>query len=745
MNLKTFYITLILILLSLNLLCQTRALDSIRTVINQSTNDTVMLENMLNLAEKFESISLDSSILYYYKIIELSEKTKHKKYSVDGYRYLALALNEIGKSNEAFDNMQLALNLANELGNKRLISLTYSNFGIIYRSLGDFENALKMHYKSLQIKEEVGDKKGISASCNNLGVIYQDMANYNEALKFQLRALQIKTELKDKKTLPYTLNNVGLIYHHLNKNDTALSYFDQALKLGTELKNDYIIHFTLDNIVLAQISMKRYSEAETNGLKALQIAKKIGSIKQQTFTLSELAKLYLVQKKFDLAFVYAQQFYSMAKKSKVNSLLPEAAENLSIIYKELGKYELAYYYQVEFKVFNDSIYNAKRSKEINLITLQRKELENSKLIKENLLKQSEIEKSHFFIIGILICVLFLFVLATLIYISRQKQVKAKRLLKMKNNEILEKNEELYQLNEEISAQRDNLEDLTSELQVKNTEITKKNHSITESIVYANRIQSAVLPNVKLFSNLFSEHFILFKPRDIISGDFYFIKQIDNFVLVAAADCTGHGVPGAFMSMLGIAILNEIVRSTEIVSASQVLNELRNQIKASLQQSGQKGEQQDGLDIAFCAINRKTLEMSFAGAHNPCWISRNYELGMRNEELKSSDNQLIIHNSKFIILEADHQPVGIYLKEEPFTEQPFQLQTGDTIYLFSDGYHSQFGGEKKLPMKSKYFKEILSEICILPLENQKQILETKFNEWKGDNEQTDDVLVLGMRI
>ncbi len=313
------------------------------------------------------------------------------------------------------------------------------------------------------------------------------------------------------------------------------------------------------------------------------------------------------------------------------------------------------------------------------------------------------------------------------------------------NIVMERTAEINQKKEEIQAKADYLEMANQEITSQKEEIQRSHKNMTDSILYAKRIQTAVLPNNELIQTLIPSHFILFKPRDIVSGDFYFLKRIRNYTLIAAADCTGHGVPGAFMSMLGVALLNEIVSKAEVQSASQVLDDLRTQLKNSLQQTGQHGEQQDGLDIEFCAINNDTLEMSFAGAYNPCWIFRN-ELRITNYELQiENDEQFVIRNSQFVILEADRQPVGIYIKEKPFTEHKFQLQKGDVIYLFSDGYQSQFGGDKNETFKVKRFKDLLSEIYQLPMQKQKEIMEAKFLEWKGTLEQTDDVLVVGIKI
>lgn len=329
----------------------------------------------------------------------------------------------------------------------------------------------------------------------------------------------------------------------------------------------------------------------------------------------------------------------------------------------------------------------------------------------------------------------------------QKQ-HLEQIVKERTHEIIEKNEELQQQKEEIiqtlevvNQQKEELivtlevvnqqkEEILVTLEVVNQqkqEIEKSHKHITESINYASLIQTAVLPNKEWIDMILPQHFIIFKPRDIVSGDFYFIKQIKNTTLIAAADCTGHGVPGAFMSMLGIAILNELVLKPEIITASHLLNELRQQIKSSLHNSGRENDRQDGMDIAICAINIETKEMSYAGAYNPCWIFRNSE------------------TNNPIELSANRQPVGVYVNEIPFTEHKFQLLKDDVLYLFSDGFHSQFGGMKDRPLKTKYFREMLSEIFTLPINDQKQLLENKFDEWKSSYKQTDDVLVIGIKI
>lgn len=256
------------------------------------------------------------------------------------------------------------------------------------------------------------------------------------------------------------------------------------------------------------------------------------------------------------------------------------------------------------------------------------------------------------------------------------------------------------------------------------EILKYLRLIKDSLNYAEKIQKAVLPSQALLNEVFSESFILFKPKDIVSGDFYWLNLAGNNFLIAAADCTGHGVPGAFMSMLGITLLNEIVSGNRLKNPDQILNFLRKRIKTLLQQTGKDMEQKDGMDIALCTINTKNLQLQYAGAFNPLYIFRNHKL---------------------IEFKADRQPISIYIKETGFTNHQIDLKKGDAIYIFSDGYWDQLGGSQNRKFNVKQFKQLLNDIHYIPMTKQYDILNKTFEDWKGANEQLDDVLVIGMRV
>lgn len=256
-------------------------------------------------------------------------------------------------------------------------------------------------------------------------------------------------------------------------------------------------------------------------------------------------------------------------------------------------------------------------------------------------------------------------------------------------------------------------------------IRKQKASIDSSIQYASRIQNAVLPSQTSLSTCFADSFIFFKPRDVVSGDFYWIKSFEEKTIIVAADCTGHGVPGAFMSMLGIALLNEIVNRNAVLEAGQILTLLRENLKTTLAQNNSSNAAKDGMDMALCIVNHRNNHMQYAGAYNSIYLIRNSEL---------------------IEYKADKMPIGAHIKENPyFTNSDIQLNTNDSVYMLSDGYPDQFGGVYNMKFGKKAFKKNILEHTHLPMSQQKEILEKTFNDWKGDFEQIDDVLVMAFKV
>ena len=311
--------------------------------------------------------------------------------------------------------------------------------------------------------------------------------------------------------------------------------------------------------------------------------------------------------------------------------------------------------------------------------------------------------------------------------------------KMRLDEI-ERIQAQDQVIEQLKINESLKDKVNRELEEKVKERTKE---ITDSIDYAQRIQLALLPGKDYLEKVMPEHFILYKPKDVVSGDFYWIREVQNSLVIVAADCTGHGVPGAFMSMLGITLLDEEFGKPTISSAGEILENLRSRVKKMLLQSGQTEEQKDGMDMALAIIDKENKELQFAGANNPLYLIRNSNLISGTEQ--DMEAKLQSQNSHLFELKGDRQPIGVHWEESPFTTHRIKLLDRDTLYVFTDGFIDQFGGEQRKKFKSKNFKELLLSMQDETLLDQKLLLEQSFDNWRLDIEQIDDVCIVGVRL
>ena len=326
-------------------------------------------------------------------------------------------------------------------------------------------------------------------------------------------------------------------------------------------------------------------------------------------------------------------------------------------------------------------------------------------------------------IGLIVIIVLVLVFLYLLY----KQIKAKNLA----------NKLLFDKNEEINIQKNEIE-----LQFKL--IKKQNTEITDSINYARLIQNAILPDINILNDSFKDYFVLFEPKSIVSGDFYWITKYNNKIIVAAVDCTGHGVPGAFMSMLGVSFLNEIVLNNNNLNSADILNLLREKVILSLKQVSIESNQKDGMDMSLSIIDTDNKTIDFAGAYNPLFIvtSINSEI----EQQISFDSKKI-ENEKFKLLElkADRMPISISRKTESFKSNILKYSENDKIFMFSDGIVDQFHFKTLKKYKKAKFKKNIIETSNMTASKQGEIIKASYLEWKGNSEQTDDVLIIGIDL
>lgn len=674
---------------------------------------------------------LDSAFTSFDKSLKTFEKLDDKKGVAASYVNIGILKRNVGKIKEAGDNYQKALEIYQKIDDEEGIAKTYLNLGNLFKQQGNMKTALDYYFKSLKFYENIGDKHSAAQLYQNIGIVYGELDNSEKAVKNFNTALKIFNEIKDIKGIAEVNNNLGNNYLDNKEYELAVSYFEKSLKLFQEIGYTPMIANLYYNLGDSNNKLKNYSAAKDYFDKSFEIYQNIGYAAGMAMCYNGFGEYYYNIGKFNKSAQYLEKAKELSMGADLRTL-SDAVEWLSKAYAKTGDYKDAYENHVLFKQFNDSIFNENNDKAITALSMQyefdKKEKIREIEEKKKAALQAEKDKQDKLVkIALSSGILLMLLIAVILIRNYRRKVKANNLLKAQKEEIEHQKIELEQRNEEIRAQRDEIEDKNVLITEQRDIALKQKQEITDSIQYAQRIQEAVLPDKQMFVNDISDYFILFKPKDIVSGDFYWMTKADGKLIVVAADCTGHGVPGAFMSMLGVTFLNEIVNKDRVLQANKILDKLRNKVIDSLHQKDR--ETKDGMDIALAVIDPSKNEMQYAGAYNSMYL---IESENENKEIKK--------------IAADRMPIGIHLKmDKEFTNHVIRYKKGDVIFMFSDGYMDQFGGEKGRKLKSKRFQELLLTVHEKPMAEQKNILDNFLSKWKGDLEQLDDILVIGLKL
>lgn len=436
------------------------------------------------------------------------------------------------------------------------------------------------------------------------------------------------------------------------------------------------------------------------------------------------------------ALQFALEAYHLSLKTRDTSTQKNSAELLSKIYASIKDYQKAYQYHVIFKTQSDHLINAQKTKTAFRSTFAK---EQAKQIL-SITQQRKMLYAYWGVIGLM--------MVSLAVVFRNLYIK-----RLANKKLRQKNEMINLQNTEIVQQRDEILKKNQLLYEQRNELTQQKNMIFESIQYAQEIQQSVLPSHEVLHHAFKECFVLFRPLDIVSGDFYWIKQFDNYTFFAAADCTGHGIPGAFMSMLAISCLNEIVSPATPFDTGQILNNLRRKIKYALHQVNSEVEHKDGLDIAFCAFDKQTQELKFSGAYSPLYVLRAHDNAPNVKKLSLSPPKQLQKKYKIneqagvtlLEIKGDRQPVGIFIREKEFTTHTIALSKGDVVYAFTDGYTDQLGGDLGKKFMTKRLKELIFTHWKKPMVLQQDVFDQSLRNWQKDSPQVDDILMIGLRF
>jgi serine phosphatase RsbU (regulator of sigma subunit) len=744
-----------------SLSAQVSKIDSLFTKL-KSKKDTGQVNILNAISENYLNMyELDSALKYAKLANKLAEKHQFKKGIAKSFSCIGTIYDYSGDYKTAIKNYEISQQLYTGIGDKRNVANLHNCMGTVYLNQSDYAQSLEHHTKALALRKETNDKKGVAGSLNNIGNIYLAQGNYPIALQNYFNALKINEEMGNKKWKAINLQNIGLIYDGMNDKPKALEYLYWSLKLREELNDLPGKAQTLHNLSNIYIQQKDYSKAMELCSKALKINEETNNIYSTAGTVSTLATIYYFQaysqknpdsvkaykfkaletftkslkmnmqignkelialcyinigmiqtglKKLEEAEENLNKGLTLSKEMNIKDRLMDSYKGLSTLDSMKGNWKSALTNYKMSVLYKDSLMNESNTKkgvqaEMNFEFEKKQQaafLEQQKkdaIIKEEEDRQKVIRNS--FIAGSGLLLMFVLI----IFRSYRQKRKANVIITQQKSEV----EKAYTL---IESQKIIVEE--------------KHKEITDSINYAERIQRSFLATKELLDENLKEYFVFFQPKESVSGDFYWASKSTNgrFLLVTA-DSTGHGVPGAIMSILNISCIEHAVEEKKLSEPAEILNETRARIIARLKKDGSEEGGKDGMDCSLINVDYKNLTLSYAAANNPVWIVRNKEI---------------------LELAPDKMPVGKHDKDAiSFTQNTVELKMGDMVYTFTDGMPDQFGGPKGKKFLYKQFKELLISVANLPASKQKEIINNSLNKWKGELEQIDDICVIGIRI
>jgi len=625
----------------------------------------------------------------------------------------------LGNPEDALKSYFFALRTFERIGDKMSASSMFVGIGNSYYYLNDTARCLSSYRKALEMQTALGNKRGALSSLANLGIVYTDLGQYDLAIQYHNKSLEIELEFGQKNGIAQTYNNMGIAYFRKGDEKKAIEYYNKAKVIYREIGDQKGLINSSNNISSIYQSKKQYAEALAGYLSVKKMVEELGNK-------PEMKNLY---------------------------------KSLSDVYLQLYDYKNAYEYIIKHDSINQLMFDQEKIAKMNELSVQYETKEKDLLLKnsknENRAQRAEIaekdekdKRKNQLILFFSIALLLVCVLSVVIY---------KSMVRIRKSNVV-----ITQQKEEIQNQKEIVEE--------------KNKEITDSISYAKRLQDAIMPQEKEFKKIFPDSFILYKPKDIVAGDFYWMETIQSSafsqqssvfslqsainsqqstvsnqqlsglptancqpVLFAVADCTGHGVPGAMVSVVCSNALNRTVKEFGITDPGKILDKVTDLVIETFE----KSEEQvlDGMDIALCSLefgvcglglNNETQNakpdvlLRFSGANNPLWILR-------------------AATGEMEVVEPDKQPIGRYFNSEKFTTRVTEISKGDQLFIFSDGYSDQFGGPNGKKFRQKNLRELLTSLKGKRADEQILILNNRLEEWQGKLEQNDDIAIIGIRF
>ena len=637
-------------------------IDSLNILLQKDAEDTNMVIHLCAMAREISRQNIDSAEYLSKKAMLISNQLNY----TGG---LALAnihwgWCDIVKGNyiEALKKLSTAHSLASKINNQKLVSIALTNMGTIYHNESEYDKALQYFFQSLTIDKKINNDWGIARNWGVIGLSYFKLNNDSNALEYYRMALQLTSKLGNSNGSAVWMGNIGDIYFRQKNYPQALNYFQKALAIFTELKNAWVMAEMKIKIAKIYEQEKNYPEANQLLTEALVLSKSIGALDRQK-------EVYLA-----LSDLYASS---------------------TVLLKDKSGNPMANFEQQKLNAL-DHFKNAKQIQDSLFSREKQKDLAKFEQAKIDAIKEAELNNekkmSFYYILSSITFFIGLMIAIGLTIFARKKLKENKK--------------------------------ISRELALKNLIIENKQKEITDSIEYAQRIQFAILPSLENIQHYFPKSFVLFMPKDIVSGDFFWFNHNQGKPCIAACDCTGHGVPGALMSMVAADQLNDAFKSAS--DPAEILKTTNKNLKTALNQRKDENSTRDGMDIALISFNSDLSSFTFCGANRPLWIFP-----------KATKEIIEIKGTKAAI-------GGLTPDNQTFESHTLRLKEGDTLYFFTDGYADQFNpADKKL--MTKRFKELLLTIQELSMQQQEKHLKDFILDWKKDTEQTDDILVMGISI
>ncbi|PHR49925.1 MAG: hypothetical protein COA32_01980 [Fluviicola sp.] len=724
-------------------------IDSLRNVFNSSNVDTVKLISAKALSANYEQKNPDSSVYFGKQALEIANKLDRPADKVSALLKIGTGHYFARDYNQTIEECNKALVLSKKIKDTIYQGTILYYLSRAYSRIARYDLTIQIQLDAIRFYEERNHAAAIGVMYNNMSIAYKYLGDFREAIE----ALKIasknykKAKSKENYFSPYT--NIAACYFEMEEYDSCLIYVDSA-KIMVKKYNKPNAETMLNHMQIweGEIAYERGSYEKALGHYKISHEANMESyeIDDQIYSQLGIGRSLLKLGRPKEAKPYLVEVLEKAKESNALKRVMMGHEALAELYNELGDFKKSTYHLKHQIELSDSIFNQEKTmaimsartafdvenkeKEIRMLSMKNELGEKNARLQEAELEQT---KSRQILLYSILAFTLVFIIGLFVLIKKRN--KTNRLLKRQKNEISEQKEVL---------------------QIKNKEIL-------DSIQYAKRIQTAILPPGKLVRSYLEDSFILYKPKDVVAGDFYWMESFNNAplnqkkteksaedtILFAAADCTGHGVPGAMVSVICNNGLNRAVREYGITDPGKILDKTREIVIQEFEKSDE--EMKDGMDISLVSLrsdkNRSFIE--WAGANNPLWIIRKSEIKPEDLQMNGgSSEKIIVQNHEgysLVEIKPDKQPIGQYDNPKPYTTHRLELKKEDTIYVFTDGYPDQFGGEHNKKLKTTNFKKLLLSINDKTMDEQKSIIDKSFEDWKGGFEQVDDVCVIGVRL